>query len=330
MKSYTPWIVDKTFAVTGAGGSIGSEICRTLVAHGARQVRLIGHSELSLYNIDRELTRTRVSPCQMIVPILGSIADDALMFRALESVDVVINTAAHKHVPLCESNPLEAIMNNVGGVVNLGIQASRRDVKQFIQISTDKAVKPTSVMGATKRACELYMKFMSARSATKFTTVRFGNVIDSSGSVLPLWREQVSQGRPITLTDRRCTRYFMTIPQAVHLTLSAAALVRPEGLFVLDMGKQKRLIELAYEVAGLHEGDDFTGRIIETGLRPGEKLAEELTYGGERVATDVDKVWRVREDSRRVQKWNDFPALLQAARVGAKDVALAKLWEIVK
>jgi FlaA1/EpsC-like NDP-sugar epimerase len=326
----------KTVLVTGAGGSIGSEICRELAEQGVKQLRLLGHSEQPIYEIERDL-RENLGYSYMhygIQTIIGSVGDPKIAQRACAGVDIVIHAAAHKHVPLCEQNPLEAIQNNVGGTVNLVNAAKMAGVEQFVMVSTDKAVKPSSVMGATKRACELYVAFMASRSTMKFTTVRFGNVLDSAGSVLPLWREQIARGGPVTVTDKRCTRFFMSIPEAVNLTLAAASLPRCDGLFVLDMGAPKRIYDLAAEVleaAGKRKipgsmPDDF---IVETGLRPGEKLHEELSYGGELVTTSVPKVLAVRESAGRVTRWNDFNDLLMAVQTDSREVALKKLWEIV-
>jgi FlaA1/EpsC-like NDP-sugar epimerase len=331
-------------AVTGAGGSIGSEICRALVQLGVTELRMIGHSELPLYQITNELMSeyNRISHAPqykagkvVLTPVLASVGDEYAMQRALRNVDIVIHAAAHKHVPLCEQNPLEAIINNIGGTQTLIAAAAKAGVKNFVQVSTDKAVRPTSVMGMTKRACELFMQMIQERVDMKFTVVRFGNVLNSSGSVLPLWREQLKAGKPITLTDRRCTRYFMSIPEAVKLTLSAAALDACQGVFVLDMGQPQSIYELARRTVVEHFRDDegmyissihgaLDNHIVETGLRPGEKLEEELTYGGPTEPTEVSRVLRVKEAGTWHQAWvvND---IVLAAKAGAKDCALAAL-----
>lgn len=322
---------NKVVCVTGAGGSIGSEICRKLVEYEAAVILMVGHSELSLYRIEKELRD--LAPAGTIRKALGSVTDEKFLeslFRDT-SVEIVIHAAAHKHVPMCEDNPIEAIQNNVGGTITLAEAAARAGVPHFVMVSTDKAVKPKSVMGATKRACELFIQFLSARSSMKCTTVRFGNVLDSSGSVLPLWREQLRQGKPITLTDHRCTRYFMSIPDAVDLTLGAASLPRG-GLFVLDMGKPRNLENMAIQliVRERPDIDEPASYIIETGLRPGEKLEEELTYGGEQVKTSIPRVFALRENGpSRSTRWNDFHDLLMAAKIRHKLMALEKLWEIV-
>lgn len=326
---------NKVVCVTGAGGSIGSEICRKLVEYEVAKLILVGHSEIGLYNVEKEIRP--LVPAGAIVPVLGSITDQTLMEKTLEGVDIVVNAAAHKHVPLCEKNPIDAILNNVGGCITLAHAAARMGVKQFIQVSTDKAVKPASVMGATKRVCELFLDFFAARTSMQVAVVRFGNVLESSGSVLPLWREQLRQGKPITLTDARCERFFMTIDDAVCLTLGAGTL-RP-GLYVLDMGKPRLMYDMACDLLmelgvvgaksnGTKTPDDC---IAEIGLRPGEKLTEELHYGGDLVTTKIPKVMSVREHGgRHLVAWNDFEDLMMAARCRHIPLSLQKLWEIVR
>lgn len=333
----------KTVLVTGAGGSIGSEICRRLVGY-VRELRMCSLTEQKLYDIERELktytTAVGAEPPRLVTA-LGSVCSQALMEQATAGVDIVIHAGAHKHVPLCEQNALEAIENNVGGTMTLARAAAMNGVKQFVFVSSDKAVKPASVMGATKRACELYLNFFATRSSMKITTVRFGNVLDSAGSVLPLWREQIAKGLPITLTDARCERYFMSIPEAVELVLGTAALPRPDGLFVFDMGPPHKLIEMARGLLFEHFrmkdpimdyqiGPLFDAHIKITGLRPGEKLTEELSYGGELVKTALPKVFQVREDATRVTRWTDFEDLMMAAKCRHKEIALEQLWTIVK
>jgi FlaA1/EpsC-like NDP-sugar epimerase len=330
---------NKVVCVTGAGGSIGSEICRRLVEYEAARIIMVGHSEIGLYETEKKLRD--LAPAGAIVTVLASITDARLMERMIEDhgVEILINAAAHKHVPLCEQNPFGAILNNVGGTMTLARAAARFGVKHFIQISTDKAVKPASIMGATKRVCELFLEFFSSRTSMKITTVRFGNVLNSSGSVLPLWREQLRQGKPITLTDRRCTRFFMSIPEAVDLTLGAGSLSRA-GLYVLDMGEPKSLHEMAYDLLAERPWPDaprtpancaVDRRIVETGLRPGEKLTEELSYGGDLVKTALPKVLAVKEHGgRHLVTWSDFDDLLMAAVCRHDKLAKEKLWELVR
>jgi FlaA1/EpsC-like NDP-sugar epimerase len=329
MPTQKDYFTGKVVLVTGAGGSIGSEICRKLVEYDIAGLKMVGHSEEPLYNINRELYGRA-----QIQVILGSVTDAGLMSQACQGVDIVIHAAAHKHVPLCEQNPVEAITNNVGGTIALAEAAAQAGVKQFVMVSSDKAVKPASIMGATKRACELFIKFFSARSSMRCTTVRFGNVLNSSGSVLPLWREQLAQGKPITLTDKRCTRYFMSIPDAVELTLGAASLPR-DGLYVLDMGAPQSMYRWACKVVAAHfawplEDLGIADWIVETGLRPGEKLEEELSYGGTQVKTPLPRVFALDEDGPgRILRWADFQDLLMAARCKHKPLSLEHLWRIV-
>jgi FlaA1/EpsC-like NDP-sugar epimerase len=204
----------------------------------------------------------------------------------LQDVDIVIHAAAHKHVPICEQNPIEAIQNNVFGTETIAVLASEMDVKTFCLISTDKAVKPASIMGATKRVAEKIVRDLG------YHVVRFGNVLDSAGSVLPLWREQIHKGGPITLTDERCERYFMSIPQAVRL-VSEVIRSEPAGTYVLDMGQPRKLIDMAYELMQAEVGREVGIEFI--GLRPGEKLTEELHHGGDLTDSGIPGVWRVDE-----------------------------------
>lgn len=288
----------RTVLVTGAGGSIGSELCRLAVAQRAQCLVMVSLTEAGLYTITRRLEQGRGDSPTAIVPLLGNCADPALMKQALAGVGIVVHAAAHKHVPICERNPVEAIANNVFGTLNMIDAADSAGVEQFCLISSDKAVHPASVMGATKRLAELLVA--SKRSlSTRYFTVRFGNVMDSAGSVLPLWREQIAAGGPITLTDGRCTRYFMTIAEAVSLVTATIGLRPDGGTFVLDMGAPISLQDLALRTIAKHAG----GRAIDIqtiGLRPGEKLTEELHYGGDLQFSGISGVHRVVEPPCRV------------------------------
>jgi FlaA1/EpsC-like NDP-sugar epimerase len=273
------FITGSTVAVTGAGGSIGSELCRQLVRLAPQRVLLVGHGENSIYQIERELVMR--APQITWVPLIVD-TRDATALRALfqrEHPAVVFHAAAHKHVPLMETNPSEAVLNNVLGTRCVVEAALAADVKRFVLISTDKAVNPANVMGATKRVAELIVQATGIKHKRSYAAVRFGNVLGSRGSVVPLFKEQIAAGGPITVTHPDITRYFMTIPEAVQLVLQASLLCNPAGgeVFVLDMGEPVRIYDLArdlIELSGLEPGKDID--IQFTGLRPGEKLYEEL------------------------------------------------------
>lgn len=276
----------KSVLVTGAGGSIGSKICERVINSDANKLTMVSLTESGLYNIEKHLRTWRHGT--KLVSVLGSVTNQCLMRRALEGVDIVVHAAAHKHVPMCEQNACEAIWNNVFGTETLALEARAAGVSQFCLISSDKAVQPASVMGATKRAAELIV----AQMGSGFFVVRFGNVLDSAGSVLPLWREQIEKGGPITLTDERCERYFMSIPDAVALIAGVIGMEPTGGTFVLDMGKPRLMVDVAHD---LMRTMGKTVAIKCVGLRPGEKLTEELHYGGSLVQTKIPGVHRVEE-----------------------------------
>jgi FlaA1/EpsC-like NDP-sugar epimerase len=306
----------KSVMVTGAGGSIGSQLCELIARQGADRLTMVSLTENGLYNIHRQL-KGRYSV--ELNPVLGSVTDVCLMAEALQDVDIVIHAAAHKHVPICEQNPIEAIQNNVFGTETIAVLAKELYVPTFCLISTDKAVKPASIMGATKRVAEKIVRDLG------YHVVRFGNVLDSAGSVLPLWREQIRKGGPITLTDERCERYFMSIPQAVRL-VSEVIRSEPAGTYVLDMGKPRKLIDMAYELMQAEVGREVGIEFV--GLRPGEKLTEELHHGGDLTDSGIPGVWRVDEPNAIP----DHAALeqMELACFGC-DVATAKglLWGMV-
>ena len=268
----------KVVMVVGGGGSIGSELCRQIVRHSPRRLVIIDIYENNAYDIQQELRYKYGDRLDLAVEI-GSIRDagriDQLFARYRP--DIVFHAAAHKHVPLMETSPQEAVRNNVFGTLNLVRAADRYAVSKFVLISTDKAVNPTSVMGATKRLCEMILQSMKGRSRTVFSAVRFGNVLGSNGSVVPLFKRQIAAGGPVTVTDKRIIRYFMTIPEAAQLVLQAGAMARQNELYVLDMGQPVKIIDLAenlIRLSGLVPYRDID--IVEVGLRPGEKLYEEL------------------------------------------------------
>lgn len=302
-------VFGKCVMVTGAGGSIGSELCRQIVHIGASRVVLFEISEFALYNIEKELLGLLSSKAESIeiVPVLGSVRDHAKLQRILTiyQPETIYHAAAYKHVPLVEANPVEGIRNNVLGTHALVTAAAEAKVKDFILISTDKAVRPTNVMGATKRVAELIVQSHAQRSTdTRFSMVRFGNVLGSSGSVVPLFRKQIMEGGPITLTHKDVTRYFMTIPEAAQLVIQAGGLAKGGEVFVLDMGESVRIIDLArtmVHLSGLtlcgEDGDGGDIAIEEVGLRPGEKLYEELLIGDDPQPTKHPKILMAHEAS---------------------------------
>lgn len=296
--------------ISGGGGSIGSEICRQVLEHGPAKLILVELSELALYNADMELRQLAADSDIEIVPVLGSITDTRLVRKVMmdHGVQVVMHAAAYKHVPLVEANPLAGLVNNVFGTQALAQQAAQFGVERFVLISSDKAVRPTNVMGASKRLAELVVQDLARRqkgnAATIFSMVRFGNVLGSSGSVVPLFQDQLRRGGPLTVTDRSVARYFMTVQEAVRLVLQAGAMAQGGEVFVLDMGKPVPILQLARQViesAGytVRDDDDPDGDIeIEiTGLRPGEKMTEELSLTGELVITQHPKIFATREEA---------------------------------
>ena len=287
-------ISDKVILVTGAGGSIGSEISRQIMKFGPKKLVLLGHGENSIYLIDRELKQKYPNKQSTIIPIIADVQDRNKIFEVMADFtpDIVYHAAAHKHVPLMEYNPKEAVKNNIYGSKNVAEAAKYTKVKKFVMVSTDKANNPPNVMGATKRIAEMIVTSLNSKEGTKFSAVRFGNVLGSRGSVIPVFKEQISNGGPITITDFRMTRYFMTIPEASRLVIQAGALADGGEIFVLDMGDPVRIVDLAKNMITLsgYSGEDIS--IIETGKRPGEKLYEELLLDKERNDRAVyDKIF---------------------------------------
>jgi FlaA1/EpsC-like NDP-sugar epimerase len=272
----------RTILVTGAGGSIGSELCRQICRFSPKSVLLVESSENNLFHIERELRQA--FPALSIHAILADIRDVPRVDVILRTYkpNVIFHAAAHKHVPMMEANPGEAIKNNVLGTKGLAELADAHGVTEFVMISTDKAVNPTSVMGVSKRAAEIFIQALSQRSKTRFVAVRFGNVLGSAGSVVPIFQEQIARGGPVTVTDPEMRRYFMTIPEACQLVLQAGAMGKGGEIFVLDMGEPVKIIDLArdlIELSGFRVGEDI--EIEVTGTRPGEKLFEELSLAEE-------------------------------------------------
>ena len=329
---------DQVVLVTGAGGSIGSELCRQILKEKPRQLLLLDHSEFGLYSIHQELRALCKAQglAVALVPLLGSVANPR---RLAEVCDLyrpawVYHAAAYKHVPIVESNPSEGIANNVFGTLNMARAALAAGVANFVLVSTDKAVRPTNVMGASKRMAELVLQaladFQQGAGGTRFTMVRFGNVLGSSGSVVPLFRSQIASGGPLTVTHPEVTRYFMTIPEAAQLVLHAGAMATGGEVFVLDMGQPVRIIELArrmVELSGLRVRDEAHPEgdieITITGLRPGEKLYEELLIGDDPSRTEHPRIMKAHEE---FLAWPDLLAQLEALRdaVDAGDVPAIK------
>ena len=281
------YLAGQTILVTGAGGSIGSEICRQITRFKPKSMILLGHGENSIFEIEQELKRRH--PGQHTVAVIADVRDEHRIDRVFEQYkpDVVFHAAAHKHVPLMEANPEEALTNNVFGTRNVARAADRHGAKRFVMISTDKAVNPVSVMGMSKRVAEMVVQAIGSTSQTKFMAVRFGNVLGSRGSVVPMFRKQIAEGGPVTVTHPDMTRYFMTIPEAVQLVIQAGAMGKGGEVFVLDMGEPIKITRLAEEIirlSGMEPGKDM--EIVYTGVRPGEKLFEEILTT-EEVATST-------------------------------------------
>lgn len=277
-------ITGKVILVTGAGGSIGSEICRQVIQFNPKKILLLGHGENSIYLIDRELKTKYKDKLVQILPIIADVQDREKIFKVMKEYkpDIVYHAAAHKHVPLMEYNPREAVKNNVYGTKNVAEAAKANNVDHFVMVSTDKANNPPNVMGATKRIAEMIVTGLNEEGRTKFSAVRFGNVLGSRGSVVPVFHEQIAKGGPVTVTDFRMTRYFMTIPEASRLVIQSGALARGGEIFVLDMSEPVKIVDLAKNMIRLSGYSEDEIEVIETGIRPGEKLYEELLLDKER------------------------------------------------
>ncbi|MDX9710467.1 MAG: nucleoside-diphosphate sugar epimerase/dehydratase [Trichloromonas sp.] len=322
----------KRVLVTGAGGSIGSEICRQVARFQPKKIVLFENAETPLFQIERELRMN--FPDLRIVPIIGDIRFKARVEAIFDEFlpEVVFHAAAYKHVPMMECNPAEAANNNVRGTRILADAAHQFGTERFVMISTDKAVNPTNVMGASKRAAELYVQALAKRSRTSFVTVRFGNVLGSNGSVIPVFKEQIAKGGPVTVTHPEVTRFFMTIPEASQLVLQAGSMGKGGEIFLLDMGEPVKIVKLAEELiqlSGYRPYEDI--EIIFTGLRPGEKLYEELLLAGEGVQPTCHEkimVARAAECDETVLV-RQIEELYQLARSLDLDGVVAKLQEMV-
>lgn len=324
------YITGKTVLVTGSG-SIGSELCRQAAAQRPKRLIIFDIYENNAYDIQMELRRTH--PELDLVVLIGSVRDRERVMQVFDRYrpDLVCHAAAHKHVPLMETSPFEAIKNNVFGTYNVAQAADRFGTQRFILISTDKAVNPTNVMGASKRLCEMIVQMMNDRSATEYVAVRFGNVLGSAGSVIPLFRKQIRSGGPVTVTDKRVIRYFMTIPEAVQLIFQAGAYARGGEIFVLDMGEPVRIDDLARNMIRLSGFEpDVDIPIVYTGLRPGEKLYEELLLSGEGMQkTKNDLIYIGHEIAFDPAAFEENLMLLRAIPESDEPALRAKLRELV-
>lgn len=325
------YITGKTVLVTGGGGSIGSELCRQAAAQRPKRLIIFDIYENNAYDIQMELRRTH--PELDLVVLIGSVRDRERVMQVFDRYrpDLVCHAAAHKHVPLMETSPFEAIKNNVFGTYNVAQAADRFGTQRFILISTDKAVNPTNVMGASKRLCEMIVQMINDRSATEYVAVRFGNVLGSAGSVIPLFRKQIRSGGPVTVTDKRVIRYFMTIPEAVQLIFQAGAYARGGEIFVLDMGEPVRIDDLARNMIRLSGFEpDVDIPVVYTGLRPGEKLYEELLLSGEGMQkTKNDLIYIGHEIAFDPAAFEENLMLLRAIPESDEPALRAKLRELV-
>jgi FlaA1/EpsC-like NDP-sugar epimerase len=304
-------ITGKNVLVTGAGGSIGSELCRQILKLKPNKIVLFEHSEFNLYSIDYELTSLGEKNCE-IVPVLADVKSINKVENAIKEnkIDTIYHAAAYKHVPMVEKNTVEGVFNNVMGTYNVAVCARDNNIENMVLISTDKAVRPTNVMGASKRFSELVLQALnSEESNTCFSMVRFGNVLDSAGSVVPLFRRQIKEGGPVTVTHAKVTRYFMSIPEAVQLVLQAGAMAKGGDVFVLDMGEPVRILDLAHRMINLSglspittENPEGDIKIKFTGLREGEKLYEELLIGKDVVQSKHPQIMQANEDFLSWQK----------------------------
>ena len=313
-------ISKKNVMITGAGGSIGSELSRQILELSPKKVILFDHSEFNLYSIHHELSKSRKRA--QIIPVLADVTDSRKVSKIIQEEDIhtIYHAAAYKHVPMVEMNAVEGVYNNAVGTYNVAAAAQENDIENLVLISTDKAVRPTNIMGASKRFSELILQGLHNKNSSKtcFSMVRFGNVLDSAGSVVPLFRSQIKNGGPVTVTHRDVTRYFMSIPEAVQLVLQAGSMAKGGDVFVLDMGEPIRILDLAYRMVHLsgltpidEENPDGDIKIKLTGLRPGEKLYEELLIGEDVVqsshprimqATEVDLEWAEVEKAIKIIK----------------------------
>lgn len=317
------YIENKVILVTGGGGSIGSELCRQIASHNPEKLIIVDIYENNAYEIQQELLRKY--PELNLITRIASVRDKAKVDALFHEFtpEIVFHAAAHKHVPLMEESPNEAVKNNIGGTYNVADAAGRFGAKKFILISTDKAVNPTNIMGATKRVCEMIVQTMDKTYATNFVAVRFGNVLGSNGSVIPLFAKQISEGGPVTLTHKDIVRYFMTIPEAVSLVLQAGAYAKGGEIFVLDMGEPVKIYDLAVNMirlSGLEPYKDIDIKI--TGLRPGEKLFEERLMAEEGLQTTENRMISIGKPIKfnDADFFNKISTLVDTAKAETQDI----------
>jgi len=318
--SIAEYITEKVVLVTGAGGSIGSEIVRQVSTFHPKQLILLGHGENSIYAIEMKLKEMFKNSKTQYITEIADIQDEEKMMSIMKlyNPDVVYHAAAHKHVPLMEHNPEEAIKNNVIGTMNVARAAHRHNVSTFVMVSTDKAVNPTSVMGATKKLAEMVIQSMDKNSKTKFVTVRFGNVLGSKGSVVPLFKKQIEQGGPVTVTHPYMVRYFMTIPEASQLVIQAGALANGGEIFVLNMGDPVKIVDLAKNLIKLSGYSVEEIGLEFTGVRPGEKLFEELLDESEKLDHQLYSNMYIGKTTELY--WGDIESIISDFTTMDKDV----------
>lgn len=333
LETIMKYVKGKTVLVTGGGGSIGSELCRQIAKHKPKRLIIVDIYENNAYEIEQELKRT--APSLDLVVLIASVRNRERLDKIFGEYkpDLVYHAAAHKHVPLMETSPGEAVKNNVLGTYNTVQMADKHGVERFVLISTDKAVNPTSVMGTTKRICEMIIQGFNKKSKTEFVAVRFGNVLGSNGSVIPLFKKQIAEGGPVTVTDEKMIRYFMTIPEAVSLVLQAGAYAEGGEIFILDMGEPVKILDLAINLIKLSGFEPYKDIMITfTGLRPGEKLYEEILMDEEGMKETENKLIHIGKpiEMEESQFFREIEELIALAREeGEKEGILKKLKKIV-
>jgi len=325
LKEEFSYLKDKVVLVTGAGGSIGSELCRQALRYEAKQLIMLGHGENSIYLISQELKKDQLDSAK-IHPVIADITDEKKIDWIFKNYrpNIIFHSAAHKHVPLMEDFPEEAVKNNILGTKIIAKSAAQYDAEKFILISSDKAVEPHNIMGLTKRIAEVMLSDMDSKKNTLYSAVRFGNVIGSRGSVVPLFKMQISKGGPVTVTSPETKRFFMAVKEAAQLVIQAGALTKGGEIFILDMGEEITIDELARNLiilSGLQVGKDLS--ITYTGMRRGEKLQEKLVSEAEKlVETDEEKILKV------ISQKNDFQEVLKSVDTLIKDALNSNLSEL--